>query len=136
MARNNMGQRPIDPQELCDQRKSIVESIRCIRVEPFKTFRQVEVSESTNSTAKTFVKSAPNVYGGNYLRYNVLYSLDAGCSIYELLARDAGEATVLQADQKFQDWEEALNHLRRYALNLLLAPRRPEFQSIKVIVSW
>ena len=121
---------------LLDDRSKIVKSIRSIPVESSKSFRQVEVSESTVLSAKKFVKSAPNVceMEGRYvsLRYGVLYSMDGDGSIYELLSRDAGEATVLQADQKIQDWEDAIHHLERYALNLLLAPKRPEFQSIKV----
>ncbi len=124
---------------LYHERSRIVESIRNIRIEPNKTFRQVEVSESTILSARKFVKAAPNMceIDGRYvcLRYGVLYSMSmdpGGAGIYELLSRDAGDTTVLQADQKVQNWEDAVQHLLRYALNLLLAPKRPEFQSIKV----
>ena len=107
-------------------------------MEPSKTFRQVEVSPSTYTLATKFVKVAPNVceIGSKVvcLRYSVLYSmvLGGGGNIYELLCKDADDTTVPMADQKMQDWEDAIQHLLRYALNLLLAPKRPEFQSIKV----
>ena len=124
------------PESLHQERNKIVESIRNIRVERNKTFRQVEVSESTMASARKFVKSAPNVceVNGriNFFRYEVLYSMGPDGGIYELLCRDARDTTVLQADQKIQNWEDAIQHLLRYALNLLLASKRPEFQSIKV----
>ncbi len=125
-------------ESLHHERNKICESIRNIQVERNKTFRQVEVSESTVASARKFVKSAPNVCEVNgrtrYLRYEVLYSMgpDFGGGIYELLCRDARDTTALLADQKIQDWEDAIQHLLRYALNLLLASKRPEFLSIKV----
>ena len=126
-------------QQLLRDRKSIVDAMRNVRVEQSQTLRQVQVPDQTQKQANKFIKVAPNVVLVNnitkYLRYEVLYSFSSGSNVegvYDLLARDAGDTSVREADQKFVGWQDAIKCLLRYALNLLLAPNRPEFQTIKV----
>lgn len=127
---------------LIDKRLEIVDEIKGIRVQQSQSLREVRVSDHTLRLAKTFIKQAPNMcdQAGTgtrmYLRYEVLYSFSvtSGYGVYDLLAEDAGESTVQAADAKFEGWLEAVGNLQRYAFNLLLAPKRPEFQTIKV--SW
>ena len=128
-------------ESLVQKRWDIVDQVKGIRVQQSQALRQVKVPDQTIRLAKDFVKKAPNVCllrGRNMdLRYEVLGSfyVDRQCGkfgVYELLARDAGKSTVKMADQKFTEWLAAVGSLLRYALNLLLAPKRPEFQTIKV----
>ena len=123
--------------ELEKQRSDILEDIKAIRV-GYQALSHVKVQEHTYSLAKKFVKKAPNVCQlpgkrSVFLRYEVLSYLSAAgdYGVYDLLAEDAGKATV-QSGDKFTDWQDAVKLLLRYALNLLLAPKRPEFQTIKV----
>ena len=121
-----------------NDRNKIEDSIRNIRVEPNQPLRDVKVPPGTYDLAKEFVKRVPNaltlINGGKlFLRYPILYSLGDGEGIYDLLVGDAEETTLSQAESKMVEWQEALSCLLRYALNLLLAPKRPEFQNIKVL---
>lgn len=120
------------------ERLQITEAIRNIQVEQSQPLRQVQVPQSTYNLAKKFIKHAPNALMMNgewlYLRYEILCSLASEGGIYGLLSRDAGDISVKQADEKMSNWLDAIKHLLRYALNLLLAPKRPEFQSIKVLL--
>lgn len=125
--------------DLIQKRLEIVDLIRGIRVQQSQALRQVKVSEHTLKLAKAFIKQAPNVCaleltGKLELRYEILSSFSAGSrfGVYQLLAKDAGGSTVQVADEKFSEWLTAVGSLLRYALNLLLAPKRPEFQTIKV----
>lgn len=117
-------------------RLQIAEEIRNIKVGQSQALRQVQVPESVINKASKFVKRVPNSLLLNnerlYLRYDVLCSIEAEGNIYDLLARDAGDMSVKEANQKITDWLDATKGLLRYALNLLLAPKRPEFQNIKV----
>lgn len=123
---------------LVKQRLEIVEQIRDIHVRQSQSLRHVRVPEHTLKLAKSFVKQAPNVCvleaRKQCLRYEVLYSFSAasGFGVYQLLAEDAKDTPVQLADDKFNQWLAAVGSLLRYALNLLLAPKRPEFQTIKV----
>ena len=121
--------------EFLTERETIVKSIREIKVEQGQALRQVQVPDSVYQLAKRFIKRVPNVYPQyghiEHMRYGVLYSIESG-GIYELLIRDAEGITASQATEKISQWKEALKSLLRYALNLLLAPKRPEFQSMKV----
>lgn len=129
----------MDHQQLLRERRSIVDAMSNVRIEQSQTLRQVQVPDQTQKQATRFIKTAPNVVLVNdsavYLRYEVLYSFSPGSSVggvYELLARDAGDTSVREANEKFVAWQDAVKCLLRYALNLLLAPNRPEFQTIKV----
>lgn len=124
--------------DLIKKRLEIVDLIQGIRVQESQSLRQVKVSDHTLKLAKAFIKQAPNVCvietGMLELRYEILSSFSAGSGfgVYQLLAKDAGDSTVQVADEKFGEWLAAVGSLLRYALNLLLAPKRPEFQTIKV----
>ena len=126
---------PDGPKEIPD-RQIIVRDIQAIRVEPGKPLRQVQVSDETYFKAKKFVLTSPNTLdNGSVHRFKILYRLPSGKSIYDLLIADAGSTTLQDADQKITEWQDASKSLVRYALNLLLAPKRPEFQRLKVWLS-
>lgn len=128
----------MDPkiEELLHERIVIVESIRDIQVGQSQALRHVQVPEAVINKARKFIKRAPNAILFNnewlYLRYDLLCSIGDSGGIYDLLERDAGDMSVERAGEKMTDWLEAVKSLLRYALNLLLAPNRPEFQTIKV----
>ncbi len=122
--------------ELWEEWEKIVLGVRNIRVGANQALRHVEVPEDVVAKAKKFIKRAPNQYikdkqQSTSLRYQVLDGLRGG-GIYELLVKDAKKIELERASDKIAEWIEAIKHLRRYALNLMLAPKRPEFQSMKV----
>ena len=96
------------------------------------------VPDTAYAIARNFLKWAPNITIGPdnkplYCRFRCLYYLNlSGESIYGLLMVDAGNTTLADAGQKIEVWKEAIKSLLRYALNLKLAPKRPEFQRMKV----
>ena len=116
----------------------IVGLIQTLNVGPGQSLRQVMVPERAYTIARNFLKWAPNVTVGPdnkplACRFKVLYRLPpSGESIYTVLVEDAGNTTLTDASQKIEDWKEATKSLLRYALNLKLAPKRPEFQRMKV----
>ncbi len=114
-------------------RQIIVKDIQAIKVESGKPLRQVQVSKETYFKAKKFVLTSPNTLdNGSFHRFKILYRLPSGRYIYDLLIADAGSTTLQEADKKITEWQDASKSLVRYALNLLLAPKRPEFQRFKV----
>ncbi len=123
--------KPERPKEILD-RQIIVRDIQAIKVEPGKPLRQVQVSDETYAKAKKFVLTSPIMNNGKFHRFKILVRLPSGRSIYDLLIADAGSTTLQEADQKITEWRDASKSLVRYALNLLLAPKRPEFQRLKV----
>jgi hypothetical protein len=113
----------------------IAVKIQALSVGPGQSLRQVAVPEEAYTIARNFLKWAPNVTFGPDnrqlgFRFKCLYP--SGESIYSLLMVDAGNTTLADAGQKIEDWKEAVKSLLRYALNLKLAPKRPEFQRMKV----
>lgn len=118
--------------------EEIVLLIRNLNVESGQSLRQVQVPEKAYALAKSFLKWAPNVtIGPNNTpiacRFKVLYyDLSRGETIYTQLMHDAGYTPLAGAKQKIEEWQEATKSLLRYALNLKLAPKRPEFQRMKV----
>ena len=89
--------------------------------------------EQTYLLAKRFILTAPNISDdARLVRFKVLYNMPSGRSIYELLAADAGGTRLKEAETKIAEWRDASKSLLRYALNLLLAPKRPDFQRLKV----
>lgn len=116
----------------------IVGLIQSLNVGPGQSLRQVMVPEVAYTIAKNFLKWAPNIIFSpdntpQAYRFKVLqYLPQSGESIYTLLVIDAGNTTLADASQKIEDWKEATKSLLRYALNLKLAPKRPEFQRMKV----
>lgn len=122
-----------------NDRDELVRIIRSVSVEPGQTLRQVQVPEYAYKIARNFLKWAPNeAIGPNGIpapyRYNVLHRISPTESIYTLLMMDAGYTVAdhAAAKQKIDEWKEATKSLLRYALNLKLAPKRPEFQRMKV----
>ena len=121
-----------DYAELLRIRRRIEEDIKAIRVQQSQALRNVTLPEDTNKWARKFVKQAPNVSPhrpatepSSPLRYETF-------RVYRLLTDSAGDESVLNAEKVFGDWQVAVKNLLRYALNLLLAPKRPELQTIKV----
>lgn len=119
------------------EREDIVRVLRDVSVGPGQTLRQVQVPENAYRIARSFLKWAPNesVGPGNRevpLRYKVLHSIPPSDSIYTLLMADAGLTPISAAKGKIEEWKEATKSLLRYALNLKLAPKRPEFLRMKV----
>ena len=118
--------------------EEIVLLIRRLNVESGQSLRQVQVPDEAYALARSFLKWAPNVTlrSNNTLvacRFRVLYyDLTQGETIYTLLMNDAGYTPLAAAKQKIEEWQEATKSLLRYALNLKLAPKRPEFQRMKV----
>ena len=116
----------------------IVGLIQTLNVGPGQSLRQVVVPEVAYTVARNFLKWAPNVTVGPdnkqlACRFKVLHYLPrSGESVYTLLMVDAGNTSLADASQKIEDWKEATKSLLRYALNLKLAPKRPEFQRMKV----
>ncbi len=127
---NNKPDGPV-PKVIPD-RQIIVRDIQAIRVEPGKPLRQVKVSDETYWKAKIFVLTSPIINNGKFHRFKILIKLPSGRSIYELLIADAGSTTLQEAVKKITEWQDASKSLVCYALNLLLAPKRPEFQRLKV----
>lgn len=118
---------------------AIVRLIQTLNVGPGQSLRQVMVPEEAYIIARNFLKWAPNVTFGPDnksmvgCRFKILYRLNTlGESIYSLLMVDAGNTNLADASQKIEVWKEAIKSLLRYALNLKLAPKRPEFQRMKV----
>ena len=120
-----------------DGHEEIVLLIQSLNVGSGQSLRQVMVPERAYTIAKHFLKWAPNVTIGPDntslpYRFRVLYYLPSRESIYTLLMVDAGNTSLTDASQKIDEWKEATKSLLRYALNLKLAPKRPEFQRMKV----
>ena len=120
-----------------DGHDEIVQLIRSLNVESGQSLRQVQVPESAYHIARKFLKWAPNVtvQPNSTLvpcRFKVLYYMPSRDSIYTLLMVDADSTSLTDAEHKINEWKEATKSLLRYALNLKLAPKRPEFQRMKV----
>lgn len=115
-------------------RDHIVSAILSIRLEQGLTLKQVQVSQEVYNMANKFVILAPNFLNGSEpYRFKVLYRMESNVSIYDLLMADAADTAIENAETKVSEWQEASKGLLRYALNLLLAPKRPEFQTLKVL---
>ena len=118
-------------------RDVIVTAILAIRVGSGQPLRQVQVPPEVYELAKKFVVKAPNTLGGSEpYRFKILYRMVSGRSIYDLLIADATNIALNNAEAKITGWQEASKVLLRYALNLLLAPKRPEFLRLKVESIW
>lgn len=109
-------------------REEIVEIIKSIRVGRSQALRDVQVPELAYERAREFLKLVQRHPSIPW--YRVLQGLSDG-GIYGMLARNVQESP---AHVTLTRWQEVMKLLLRYALNLLLAPKRPEFQSIKVLV--
>ena len=107
-------------------RDNIVEAIRGVKVAPGQQLRQVEVSLDVYQKAMEFAKWAPN-FGAENQPYR--FKMDF---LYQLLQTNINSKTLQEAWVEVEGWQSACKALLRYALNLLLAPKRPEFRRMKV----
>ena len=114
-------------------RDDILSVLRDIRVEPGQALRQVEPAQIIYERAKEFAKWAPNATKtGELYRFKMNF-------VYGLLIEDGrGRGVSLDGIQSrgvIEGWQNACKALLRYALNLHLAPKRPEFRRMKVGIS-
>ena len=107
-------------------RDVIVNAIRGVKIGPGQQLRQVEVSPDVYQKAKEFAMWAPN-FGAENQPYRFKMEF-----LYQLLQTNITSRTLQEALGEVEGWQSACKALLRYALNLLLAPKRPEFQQIKV----
>ena len=107
-------------------RDVIVDAIRGVKIGPGQQLRQVEVSPDVYHKAKEFAMWAPN-FGAENQPYR--FKMDF---LYQLLQANITSRTLQEALGEVEGWQSACKALLRYALNLLLAPKRPEFRRMKV----
>ena len=107
-------------------RDEIVDAIRGVKVAPGQQLRQVEVSPDVYQKAMEFAKWAPN-FGAESQPYRFKMNF-----LYQLLQANINSKTLQEAWREVEGWQLACKALLRYALNLLLAPKRPEFRRMKV----
>ena len=115
---------------MADQKKTrrdkIVDAIRAVKINPGQQLRHVEVSQDIYDMANNFARWAPNFGpGGQPYRFKMDY-------VYQLLQNNISSRTLQEAPEEVEGWQSACKALLRYALNLLLAPKRPEFRRLKV----
>lgn len=111
-------------------RDDIAEAIRDIQVDK-KGMRQFEPPTELFEMAKNFVSWASNVVKGTDQRLRF-----KGHEYYPLLIQDAHTKKMTTVSRGAFDlidgWQVASKALFRYALNLYLTPKRPEFRRVKV----
>ena len=112
-------------------RHDMVDAIRGVKVQlgPGQQLRRVEVSPDVYQKAKEFVKWAPN-FGAESQPYR--FKMDF---LYQLLQTNINSKTLQEAWGEVEGWQSACKALLRYALNLLLEPKRPEFRQLKVALT-
>ena len=114
-------------------RTEIVNQISQVRLQPSQNLRQFSLQDSVYDLARNFVYRMATVKEKHCRYYTVLNCIEGG-GIYALL-KEAAEHSSLELDSvMIEHWQEALKALLRYALNLLLAPNRPELRTVKVSV--
>ena len=107
-------------------RDDIVDAIKRVKIGPGQQLRQVEVSPDVYHKAKEFAMWAPN-FGAENQPYRFKMEF-----LYQLLQANITSTTLQEALGEVEGWQSACKALLRYALNLLLAPKRPEFRRMKV----
>jgi len=107
-------------------RGEIFDLVRETRFQPNQNLRDVKLPEEVYRKAESLTRSDVD----RRLYFPVLGQLEGG-SIYELL-KEAADKSNLDAYDLVGNWIEAFGNLLRYALNLLVAPNRPELKRIKV----
>ncbi len=111
-------------------RDDISDYIQAIRMDAKKGMRQYEPPAELFQMARNFASWAPNVTRTGYrLRFK------EDC-YYHLLILHAQAKKVSSLDRRafelIDGWQVAVKALFRYALNLYLTPKRPEFRRVKV----
>ena len=110
-----------------DIRQEIIQGIRGIQPVAGKNLRDVEVPQRLYKLAKEVAKKE---------RFHIRFKL---IPVYRLLPnhiheKGQGSMVLPQAEATLAGWQQASKALFRYALNLMLAPKRPDFKKVKV--SW
>ena len=110
-------------------RDEIVDAIKEIKMSD-QNMRQFEPPASLYQKARDFATWAPNV---TRTGYRLRFKVDI---FYNLLIENTNEKEVSSLDSRTLEvvggWQEASKALFRYALNIYLAPKRPEFKRVKV----
>ena len=107
-------------------RDEIVDAIREVKINPGQQLRHVEVSRDIYDMAENFARWAPN-FASESRPYR--FKMDF---LYQLLQNNINSKTLQEAPKDVEGWQSACKALLRYALNLLLEPKRPEFRRLKV----
>ena len=101
-------------------------AIKEIKILPGQQLRHVEVSKDIYDMANKFARWTPNFgHGGQLYRFKMDF-------LYQLLQNNISSRTLQEAPEEVEGWQSACKALLRYHLNLLLAPKRPEFRRLKV----
>ncbi len=108
-------------------RQELVDIVKGVQCRPNQNLRDVDLPQEAYRKADNFTRS--DVKHRHY--YAVLNDMDGG-GVYGLLEEAADEASFEEAYDLVGKWREAFRSLFRYALNLLLAPNRPELKMVKV----
>ena len=108
-------------------RKEIFDMIKQVHCKQNQNLRDVKLSEDVYRRSKNFTRTDT----GHRHYYPALDRMEGG-GVFGLLQEAAGNASLGDACDLVGRWKEAINSLLRYALNLLLAPNRPELKTVKV----
>ena len=112
------------PMPIRDRRREIIMKIKEIKPVSGKNLKDVEVPGELYQLAKVVAREEPAVK-----RFTK-------AKVYSLLfdhAQTTGCVKLEQVEALLDGWELASKALFRYALNLVLAPKTPEFKKMKVI---
>lgn len=109
-----------------EERAALREAITAVKEEPGRFLSEVEVPSQVFDQGKRFARSAPLREQGQPCRFKMSF-------LYELLLNSASSGPLSSVTYaELEGWQGASKALLRYALNLLLAPQRPEFRRIRV----
>ena len=106
------------------RRKEIIDGIKQIQPVAGKNFKDVEVPRRLYELARVVAKE------------EMVESRFTKVDVYKLLLRHLDylqqKGSTTTCDAILDGWKKASKALFRYALNLVLAPKRPEFKKLKV----
>ena len=116
------------PKSEKDKRWEIINEIKKIQPEAGKNLKDLKIPETLYHLAGDVAKTKP------------VDKRFKKVPVYELLVEhirykgsiDGGVIALRNAGPTLEGWKAASNALFRYALNLVLAPKRPEFKKMKV----
>ena len=116
------------PKSEKDKRWEIIQEIKKIQPEAGKNLKDLKIPETFYHLAGDVAKTKP------------VDERFKKVPVYELLVEhirynssiDGGVIALRNAGPTLEGWKAASNALFRYALNLILAPKRPEFKKMKV----
>ena len=113
-----------------DKRKAIIQAIGKIQPEAGKNLKDLKIPETLYQLAGDVAKTEPI---DERFKKVPVYELLVGHIRYKSsIDVGAGAIALRNAGPTLKGWEVASNALFRYALNLKLAPKRPEFKKMKV----